>query len=489
MEPSQQTSLFLRRVRDLMRPLPPILDLTATCLTALESMQKNSSGRVLISDINGCLIGILSAEDMLRQATLNPVATVPVQAVMTQPVYSVGEDTLLYQAVAVMRRQSLRQLPIVDSNNRPRGMLFLENVVDILLGKQLALIQSFVPEQRLETLPPSKDFQVELAAILLEQGVPSHNILAVLSYLNEEVYRTVLIQSIQELIAQGWGEPPVPFAAIVTGSLGRWESLLRPDQDNGFILADYPDAQYPLINDYFFELAQRMAQRLNAADIPLCIGYVMATNHAWRKRLSEWQSQFLGWLRRPSTASTTLLDIWIDFRGVFGDFQLVEQLRHFVTANAPLHHGFLRELETLQFDHDVAITPLRTLKRERLPGKFGHRKLDIKRKGIRPLIESVRILALRDGIASTETRVRLAALRERGTLKKELAEATAEAFRLLTELLLRAQLQDYREGRQPGAYVSLELLSPQQRKGLKVALRTVARLQNMVHAEFTAELF
>jgi signal-transduction protein with cAMP-binding, CBS, and nucleotidyltransferase domain len=464
-----------------------MVDVKTTCLTTIERMRKDTASQVLISSSDGRLNGILSAGDILRQARLDAVAAIPVQSVMTQPVYTVGEDTLLYQAVAIMHHRGLRQVPVVDSENRPRGMFFLENVLDLLLGKQLALIQSFMSEQRLEALRPNKDFQVELAAVLLEQRVPSPDILAVLSYLNEEVYHSVLTQSIRELTAQGWGELPVPFAVIITGSVGRRESLLHPDQDNGFILADYPDAQYPLVNEYFFELAWRMTQRLNAADISLCTGYVMATNHAWRKRLYEWQSQFLGWLRRPSTASATLLDIWIDFRGVFGDFQLVEQLRSFVTANVPPHHGFLRELEALQFDHDVAITPLRTLKRDRLPG--GHRKLDIKRKGIRPLIESVRILALRDGIAATETLVRLAALQDRGTLKKELVETIAEAFRFLTDLLLRAQLQDYHEGRQPSAYVALEILSSQQRKRLKAALRTVARLQSMVHTEFTAELF
>jgi CBS domain-containing protein len=311
----------------------------------------------------------------------------------------------------------------------------------------------------------------------------------VLTTLNDELYRRVLEQALGEMIEHGWGPPPVPFAAVVTGSAGRWESLLRPDQDNGFILANYPDEQYPEINDYFYQLADRMTVGLDAVGIPLCIGYVMANNHAWRKRLQEWQTQFLRWMSKPSVASTTLLDIWIDFRHVFGDPGLTEQLRHSITENIPRYHGFLRELEVLQFDHDVAITPFRTFKRERSPGQEGHRKIDIKRKGLRPLLEGVRLLALRAGVAATETLKRLAVLRQQSVLQAELADAIQDAFICLTELLLREQIRAQRENRLPGAYVALETLSPWERRQLKEALRTVARLRSTVHMEFTAEVF
>ncbi|MEZ5582734.1 MAG: DUF294 nucleotidyltransferase-like domain-containing protein [Candidatus Competibacteraceae bacterium] len=368
-------------------------------------------------------------------------------------------------------------------------MLLVEDVLTPLLGKQLALVESIATDHTLAELAQAKQSQVELAAVLLEQRVPPPEIMAVLTTLNDEIYRRVLGQALEEMAQHGWGEPPVPFAAVVTGSAGRWESLLRPDQDNGFILANYPDELYPRINDYFLELANRMTVGLDNVGIPLCIGYVMANNHAWRKRLREWQAQFLNWMRKPSVASTTLLDIWIDFRHVFGDGDLTQQLRASITDNIPRYHGFMRELEVLQFDHDVAITPLRTLKRERLPGQEGHRKIDIKRKGLRPLLEGVRLLALRAGVAATETVKRLDALKRQNVLQAELADAVQDAFICLTELLLREQIRAQQEDRLPGAYVAPETLTPWERRRLKEALRTVARLRSTVHMEFTAEVF
>ncbi|MEE4378094.1 MAG: DUF294 nucleotidyltransferase-like domain-containing protein [Candidatus Competibacteraceae bacterium] len=489
MERSAQTSLFLQRVGDFMSPLPPSVTTDTTCLVVVEQMRLSKAPRVLVLTPTGSIAGIISSGDILHQVTFVTDKLTPAQVVMSQPVHTVRADLPLFRAVALMRDRNLRHLPVVDQDNRPQGMLRVEDVLTPLLGKQLALVESISTDRTLAELSQAKHSQAELAAVLLEQRVPPPEIMAVLTTLNDELYRRVLEQALEEMAERGWGPPPVPFAAVVTGSAGRRESLLRPDQDNGFILANYPDEHYSKINDYFYELANRMNIGLDAVGIPLCIGYVMANNHSWRKRLQEWQTQFLNWMRKPSLASTTLLDIWIDFRHVFGDRNLTQQLRDSITDNVPRHHGFMRELEVLQFDHDVAITPFRTLKRERLPGQEGHRKVDIKRNGLRPLLEGVRLLGLQAGIATTETVKRLAVLKQRNVLKAELADAVQDAFICLTGLLLREQIRAQREDRLPGAYIAPEALSPWELRRLKESLRTVARLRSTVHMEFTAEVF
>ncbi len=333
----------------------------------------------------------------------------------------------------------------------------------------------------------AKHRQVAWAAAALAQHQLPSAILLQLSRENDELYRQALHYALSAVEAHGGGKPPVEFAVIVTGSAGRLESLLGPDQDNGFVIADYPDALYPVVNAYFYHLAEQMTQALDAIGIPFCIGHVMATNVAWRKRLSEWQQQMALWLRRPSPASTTLLDIWIDFRGVCGTLELVDELRTFITDLIPRYHGFLRELESLQYEHDIAIGLFRTFKREHQPGLPGHRQLDIKRKGLRPLIEGIRLLALREGIPAPTTLHRLAILHQRGVIAGELAAAANESFECLAGLLLQAQIQADARGEKPGAYVNPDALTAAEQKRLKTALRTVKRIRDLVHAEWTAE--
>ncbi len=489
MKYSDHTSLFMRQVRDFISPLPPLVDVDSSCLAVVDRMRQEKALRVLVRNAEGRIVGIFSTSDLLHRVAFDAEASIPVSQVMTRPVHTVREDLPLFRAVATMRHQGLQHLPVVDIQDRPRGMLLMGNILAPLLGNQLSLVESIAHDHSPEDLRHVKESQFALTAALLEQRVPPPDILTVLTRLNDEIYRRILELSIDEMVTEGWGEPPVAFAAVVTGSGGRRESSLHPDQDNGLILEDYPEELYPQVNDYFFELGVRMTQKLDAAGIRLCIGYVMATNHSWRKRLFEWKLQLLNWLRWPSVASTVLLDIWIDFRCVFGDARLAQALRDYATETIPHHHGFLRELEVQQLNHDIAVTPFRTLKKEHQPGKEGHRKVDIKRKGLRPLLEGVRILALRDGIDATETMGRLAALRARETLSEDLTEILTDAFMFLTEMLLRQQLEDHREGRPPGVYVAPKALTHRDRKRLKDSLQAVARLRSMVHMEFSGELF
>ena len=90
---------------------------------------------------------------------------------------------------------------------------------------------------------------------------------------------------------------------LVLGSGGRGESLLAPDQDNA-IVHEGSEADDP----WFKEVAERIADLLDAAGIPYCMGKVMASNAIWRRSLTGWEEEVLRWLRHRfnSCASPSL---------------------------------------------------------------------------------------------------------------------------------------------------------------------------------------
>ena len=392
--------------------------------------------------------------------------------------------------MTLLQHRGHETVAVTNANGAPTGIVTRASLGSRLPAEAAPIAARIALQSSPTDRQSARAAQWQLADWLINQcQLPAPPVLSLLSALNSRIYRLVVDECQQTMSEQGWGAPPVNYAVIVMGSGGRSESLLHPDQDNGLILADYPESRRLAVDGYFHELALRMTRSLDAAGLPLCKGYVMATNPSWRKQLSEWQAQILGWLRKPSLAATTLLDICIDFRHVAGDETLVEDLRRFTGEAIPNHHGFLRELEALQFEHDVAITPFRTLKRERLPGIEGDRRVDIKRKGLMPLVEGVRILSLSRGIYAPSTLERLQALSGTGTIDTELAEGIHFAFDHLTRLLLRTQVEARRADRTPGAYVAPETLSARERKRLKEALAVAAALRSKVHGDFTAELF
>ena len=168
----------------------------------------------------------------------------------------------------------------------------------------------------------AKAAQASLAAALLAAGEPAMEVIALVNALNDDITAAVLRQALASMAEAGWGEPPVSFAALVMGSAGRGESLLHPDQDNGFILADHADFEHESLDRFFVELAQRFTRGLEQAGFPLCEGDVMATNPLWRKPLAQWHMQVTGWVRARGNQEIMFTDIFFDFRAISGPPEL-----------------------------------------------------------------------------------------------------------------------------------------------------------------------
>lgn len=489
MERLATTTLFHRTAIEYAVPVRVRVTAQTPCSEVVENMRAAAQYCAVVVGPGGHLVGIATSTDVVERMTFSTSPEAPVSSVMSTPVYSIRTNDMLYRALALMRRHKLRRLPVVDRGGRPVALLPLERTGNAVVDQQGPLAERIAADGTIEGLHAARLSQTDLADLLLQQCVPAPEILAVITSLNEEAYRKVIGVCLEELREGGWGDPPIRFAVIVMGSGARGESLLNPDQDNGFVIADYPDDRLLAVDSYFYELARRMTEKLHSAGMRFCSGYVMATNPCWRKRVDEWKRQFMDWYRKPTLAKATLTDISVDFRVVYGATELVDELRDFVIRQLPEHHGFLQELERLQFDHDVAITPLGTLKREHKPGEQGNNLIDIKRKAIMPLVEGVRILALRAGIAETGTLDRLGILRAQNALPPDLANRAQRAFHFLTGLLLREHISARRRGRTPGPYLDPDLLSAMDQRELHEALAVANRIRGFVHTEFTGELF
>lgn len=456
----------------------------------VQAMRESRVEHVVLTGRDGRVAGLLTAARVVRDITFVREPSTRAVNLMGEPVPTLAEHEPAYLAVTLLQHRGHETVAVTNADGAPTGI-----VTRACLGHRLPTEAAPIAARIAQQSSPAdrksaRAAQWRLADWLINQcQLPAPPVLSLLSALNNRIYRQVVEECQQSMSEQGWGAPPTNYAVIVMGSGGRGESLLHPDQDNGLILADYPESRRLAVDSYFYELALRMTRSLDDAGLPLCTGYVMATNPSWRKQLSEWQAQILGWLKKPSLAATTLLDICIDFRHVAGDETLVKALRRYTRDAIPNHHGFLRELEAMQFEHDVAITPFRTLKRERLPGTEGDRRVDIKRKGLMPLVEGVRILSLSRGISAASTLERLQCLSGTGSIDPELAAGIRFAFDYLTILLLRTQVETRRAGRMPSAYVAPESLGPRERNQLKEALAVAAALRSKVHGDFTAELF
>ncbi len=468
------------------KPLP-VMGSDGDSHEAIRLLRVHGQGGVVVLGPQRHVVGIVTGHDVIAMHSYRASAGVPVETIMTSPVHITRPEDYLYQSIAAMRRHDVRCLPVIDDSGEMAGTLHLQQALAISFSPDLELMDEMTRAIGHEDLAGVRKAQITAARLLLRNGSPARDVQAVLNHANREIYHRVTLSATEELRAEGWGAPPVPFEVIVMGSGGRRESFLFPDQDNGFILDQYPDEKHSSVDAYFVELARRLTDALNSAGIPYCRGAVMATNPLWRKRLDQWHRQLGYWLSRPSSATLRLADIFFDFQPVYGQGRLATALRQRLTQTVPRHHAFLQMMERIQENHGVALGLFRRLSPDSEAGLQSGR-LNLKYHGLLPLVEAIRLMALREGIATTATVERIEGLYEKGVLNADEREYLCAAFEHLTALVLRQQLEDY-EARLPvGAFVPPESLSRRERALLVEGLQAITRLRARVHSEFTGAI-
>jgi CBS domain-containing protein len=475
-------------LRRLTRPIGDLVEQRAVTGSETEPlfglvarMREAGETAALITDARGRIAGVLTAGDLLERAlfVLEPDQLVSAALRHRVPVLHVQDR--LYRALAEMRRQRRNCLPVVDAAGRPIGLIRLETVLgsgfDGLLGELAPAVTS-------ESRPPSPDAraaQANLAAALLAAGEPAMEVIALINALNDDVAAAVLREALAGMAEAGWGGPPVSFAVLMMGSAGRGESLLHPDQDNGVILADHADAEHESIDRFFIELAQRFTRGLEQAGFPLCEGNVMATNPLWRKALARWQAQVNGWVRARGNQEIMLTDIFFDFRAISGPHELAAALRRHVTMAARDNLPFLAQISWLQKDHASSVDLFGQLIAK--DGAEGD-AIDLKLRGTKPLVEIVRLQALKNGVEATGTAARLVALAEAGVLADEDAGRLSEDVAFLLELLLRHQIERISAHRVPDNCVKLESLGRPERERLARVFRDIDRWRQRLVADY-----
>ncbi|MGM0984061.1 MAG: DUF294 nucleotidyltransferase-like domain-containing protein [Pseudomonadota bacterium] len=319
-------------------------------------------------------------------------------------------------------------------------------------------------------------WQWQLVEALDRLDLPAWRISQLISDHNDWLYRRAIGLSLEEMRGQGWGEPPIGFCVLTLGSGARHESLLAPDQDNAMIIADYPDDRHTEIDGYFQSLGERFTERLDAAGIPLCQGHVMARWPMWRKRLSEWLAQLEIWTAERRVKRVQQANILLDFHPVLGEAALAEALTERVASLLPESNLFLDEMASLLDDLPVALDRLGRLSgvSEDAPHE---RAINLKHQGMLPLVNAVRLLALRHGVRPPDTRSRLVALVLREVLSPERAQALTAAFERLQALMLDEQRLALTEVRTPDGWVDIARLGEDQRLLLRHDLQQIRALQ------------
>lgn len=482
-----QTEIFGQLVSEWMQPAPPVVASGSSCRATLETLRRHGADCVIVVDEARRPVGIVTEHDIAHYISPGVPPSTAIDEVMTRPVRCIGREDYFFHAIARMRRHGIHHMPVVDQCTCLIGMLHFSDALAVAMPRMLDLIDRLTHEESISGLQRVKTAQVELAQTLLNDQVPALEVQALLTHINNDLCRRIVERCVSDMVEKGWGAPPVSFEVLVMGSGGRGESFLAPDQDNGFLLGDYAEERHSTLDAWYIELAERMTCCLDDIGFPLCRGHVMATNPVWRKSLSDWRRQLAFWLRRRSPFTLRLCDIFFDFSPVYGDGELARGLRSFVTKVTQENFQFLEAMYHEQRDHDVALGMFGKLAAD--SGNEAHKgMIDVKYHALLPLVEAVRLLALKQGVAQTSTLARLAALNRLGTLSQDEHDYLSAGLHQLTALVLRQQIKDFTAGRPISSYVSRADLSQREKDALVRNLQAIRNLRTRVRNIFTASM-
>jgi arabinose-5-phosphate isomerase len=92
---------------------------------------KRRSGAVVLVDAKGKLSGIFSDGDLRRLVTDNDGTALsrPIGQVMTRSPKRIAENAMASEAMAVMRQHRIDELPVVDDQDRPVGLIDVQDLV------------------------------------------------------------------------------------------------------------------------------------------------------------------------------------------------------------------------------------------------------------------------------------------------------------------------------------------------------------------------
>jgi transaldolase len=126
---SIHTKLTTYTVRQVIRPANPIVSEAATIAEAAIEMTTSKLGAVSVVDTEGRLTGILTDGDLRRAIDRKNLAHEKVTVLMSRNPRYVSDETLLQDAVDLMRKTRVDNLVVVDASAKPIGMIDIQDLL------------------------------------------------------------------------------------------------------------------------------------------------------------------------------------------------------------------------------------------------------------------------------------------------------------------------------------------------------------------------
>jgi CBS domain-containing protein len=472
--------LFNTEVEELIKGPAEVVAGSMTVQAAAARMASLGIGSLLIHDQAGGVVGIVTDKDLRRKVVAEGRdCSSPVAEIMTSPIQTISPRALCFEAMLQIIRQQVGHL-VVKQEDDIKGVITSHDIIVYQGASPLNLFREIASQRKAEDLYLLSQRIPLLVRTMIEEGARATDITRVITLLNGSALSRILWVLTEEL-----GPAPVPFCWLMLGSDGRREQIFRTDQDNALVYADSTDGRLQQEAEGYFSVFAAMAtEHLTGCGYPRCKNEFMASNPRWCQPSTVWDGYFSEWISSPDPMEVMQAAIFFDFRAGHGDEKLADTLRERVLEQAQRQPVFQYHLAS----EYLANYPPLSFFRDAVVEQDGHHsyRLDLKRRGLSPIVNFARLMAVRHGIAATNTGERLDQLAQGSFIPADLYTDSRAAYEFEIQLSLVHQLRQLEAGEMPDTFLNPGELSELERKTLKDAFSVIDRLRVHVKQEFSS---
>jgi CBS domain-containing protein len=422
-------------------------------------------------------VGILTDHDLRTRVVARGLTEdTPVSAAMSAPAYTSPPDRLGGDVLLDMLDRGFRHFPVVSATGTILGVV---EEIDLVAAQTRSSFYLRRRIARARTVDELIDAARELrptAIAMHDAQVGASNVAAVYSVVVDALTRRMLELTVAEGPVVG-----VDFAWLALGSQARREALPSSDVDSAIVWFGAGDDDE--VKTRLQAVGTKVVERLEACGLTADAHGATASDPRFVRSLDSWQRAVHSWIEDPTQEKALVLtSVLVDSRPVLGIHTGTPVADAFRLA--PGNPALLRLLARFALSHRPPTGFFRGLVVE--PTGEHRGRLDLKQRGVIPIVDLARWAGIAAGVTSASTRERLRAAAAGGTLPEAHARTLEDALTLITDLRVEHQVEQLCAGEEPDDFVDPATLTRLTRSYLREAFRAVASVQKRVAAELKA---
>jgi CBS domain-containing protein len=449
---------------------------------AAQKMASEKVSCLFITDASGFnIIGYIT-DIILRDEVIAKMfdPAQPVVAIMASPILSINADSFVYEAILLMFQTKTRYV-LVEKSGQFLGFLSRNKLLSDLAQTPFMFIQAVKLAQSNQELKRRWQMLPDIVYQLLNRGVRADIVNQVIT----TVADTIALKVIESVLAKK-GPAPAKFVFMVLGSEGRAEQTLQTDQDNAIIYEDKANEQRELVREYFLDFAEQVSDALDYIGLSFCTGGYMAKNPLWTHSLSHWKRNYRSWMSESNPETVMQFSTFFDVRFIYGESALFDELQEFVKSELQGSLDFFlfrMANNALQYE-----PPLTLFGNIRTFTQGDQQVFDLK-KAMTPIVDLVRVFALKNLIFQTNTGKRMQKLAEMEVFTEPEFNELQHAYYYLMALRLKKQARQMIEDKAaPTNYLDPSVLTQVERVAIKAIFKIISQFQMKIKVTFTQTL-